>query len=344
SNIALGFLPNSPYGTPEARRAFFEQLESSLVASPGINHLGLAALMPLGFSPNGRFVIEGRVKVDQAHFRLVGGDYFRVLQIPVRRGRVFTHDDDAGHPQVAVINEALARQSCPGQDAIGQVVSMPGMDGGTGTATIVGVVADIRHEGPAQPVDPEAYFSYRQRPWRTYSMTLIVDSSLANAATIALVRDRVRAIDPRVPPEFQTIEARVADVAAPSRFRASLLGSLALITLALAVVGILGVVAYGTARRTRELGIRIALGATPLAVTRLVVVGGLLPVTAGMAAGALGSLGFGRVLQAFLFQVETSDPLTLGGVAIALVAARLLGILVPALRPARIAPTAALRQ
>ncbi|HKW03225.1 MAG TPA: ADOP family duplicated permease [Vicinamibacterales bacterium] len=344
SNVALGFLPNSPYGTPEPRRAFFERLESSLAASPGINRVGLAAIMPLGFSPNGRFVVEGREKIDQAHFRLVGGDYFRTLQIPVRSGRAFTKDDDAGHPQVAVINEALARQSFPGQDPIGQIVSMPGMDGGTGTATIVGIVADIRHEGPSKPVDPEAYFSYRQRPWRTYSMTLIVDSSLSNVATVALVRDRVRAIDPLLPPEFQTMDARVADVTAPARFRASLLGSLALITLALAVVGILGVVAYGTARRTRELGIRIALGATPLAVTRLVVVGGLLPVAAGMLAGALGALTLGRVLQAFLFEVETSDPLTLAGVALALVAAGLVGSCWPALRAARIAPTAALRE
>jgi ABC-type antimicrobial peptide transport system permease subunit len=262
----------------------------------------------------------------------------------VRRGRVFSRDDDAGHPQVAVINEALARQSFPGQDPIGQVVSMPGMDGGQGTATIVGIVADVRHEGPAKPADAEAYFSYRQRPWRTYSMTMIVDASLSSAATISLVRDRVRAIDPLVPPEFQTMADRAAAVSAPSRFRASLLGSLALITLALAVVGILGVVAYGTARRTRELGIRIALGATPLAVTRLVVGGGLLPVAAGMGAGALGALALGRLLEAFLFEVETGDPLTLAGVALALVVAGLIGSCWPALRAARIAPTAALRE
>jgi predicted permease len=343
SNIALGFLPDSPYGTPDARRAFFERLESSVAGSPGVNGVGLAAIMPLGFSPNGRFVVDGRKEIGQAHFRLVGGDYFRVMQIPVRRGRVFAGNDDAGHPQAAVINEALARQSFPNEDPIGQVVSMPGMDGGTGTATIVGIVADIRHEGPTQPVDPEAYFSYRQRPWRTYSMTLIVDASISTAAATTLVRDRLHAIDPLLPPEFHTMDERFADVAAPSRFRAALLGSLAVLTLALAVVGILGVVAYGTARRTREIGIRMALGASPGAITRLVVAGGLLPVGAGMIAGVLGALAIGRVLRAFLFQIETGDPVTLLGVATALVATGLLGSIWPALRAARLSPTAALR-
>ncbi len=344
ANVALGFLPDSPYSAPERRRAFFEQLESSVADSPGVGGVGLAAIMPLGFSPNGRFVVEGRKEIGQAHYRLVGGDYFRVMQIPVRRGRVFSSSDDEGHPQVAVINEALAQQAFPGIDPIGQVVSMPGMDGGTGTATIVGIVANVKHDGPSQPVLPESYFSYRQRPWRTYSMTMIVDATLQTAATISLVRDRVRAIDPLLPPEFQTMDARVADVAAPSKFRASLLGSLAVLTFALTIIGIFGVVGYGTARRTRELGIRIALGATPWTITSLVVRNGLLPVVAGMIGGAAGALALGRVLRAFLFEVDTADPVTLGMVAGALVLAGVFGSWWPARRAARIAPTVALRQ
>jgi predicted permease len=344
ARLSIGFLDASVYGTPEARRQFFERLESSIASTPGIHRAGLAALMPLGFSPNGRFLVEGRPQaISGVHFRLVGGDYFGVFGIPVIRGRAFDAGDDAAHPQVAVVNQALVRLAFPDADPIGQVVSMPGMDGGSGVAAIVGVVGDVQHGGPGRPVVPEAYFSYRQRPWRTHTMTFILDSTRPTPDTVAVVRERVRAIDPLVPPAFETMAARAAAFLEPAAFRARVLAILAALALLLALVGIGGVVSYGVARRHREIGIRAALGATPGAVARLVVTDGLIPVIAGGVVGTLGALAAARLVETFLFNVGPRDPLTLVLVAAAMTAVGVAACWWPARRAATIDPAGVLR-
>lgn len=343
ARFSLGSLPESPYGTPDARRAFFERLEAEVSTVPGLRAMALAAIMPPGFSPNGRFVIEGRPDAGQAHFRLVGGDYFRVMRIPIRRGRVFTAEDTAAVPQVAVINESLAALAFPDVDPIGQVVSMPGMDGGSGVATIVGIVADVRHRGPTQPAVAEAYFSYRQRPWRTYAMTLVVDSSAALPAGTDAIRAKARLVDAGIPPEFQTIEATMAPFVDPSAFRSRLLVVVAAVALLLAVVGIAGVVSHGAARRQREMGIRAALGAPPGTIVRLVIRAGLWPVGVGALLGLFGALTVGRFLRTFVFEVSAYDPAVMTASALALLATGLLASWWPARRTAKIDPASVLR-
>jgi len=348
TRLSIGFLPSSPYETPEARRAFFERLEEAARAIPGMRRVALSALMPLGFSPNGQLFVEGRTEAaPSVHFRLVGGDYFDVLEIPIRRGRAFVREDGAAAAKVAVINEALERLVFPSGDALGQRIAMPGMDGNPIVATIVGVAADVRHRGPSQPAVPEAYFSYRQRPQRTYSMTMITESDLPEGDAIALIRDRVRTIDPLVPAEFDSLEARLAAVLEPAQFRARLLGVLAAAALGLSLVGIAGVVSYGVTRRRREIGIRAALGATPAAIARLVVRTGLAPVVAGACVGLAAAIGLSRLLDAFLsqvlFGVEARDPGTLAGVAAALVLAGLAATWWPARDAARVDPARTLR-
>jgi predicted permease len=344
ARFSLGALPGSAYATPDVRRGFFERLEQDLSTLPGLRSLGLTALTPPGFSPNGQLFIEGRTQVGQAHWRLVGGDYFRAMGIVVRRGRVFQPEDGADAAPVAVINESLARLAFPNQDPMGQRIAMPGMDGGSDTAsTIVGIVGDVRHRGPHQPPVPEAYFSYRQRPWRTYGMTVVIDASTPTDVLVDAVRAQARAVDPGVPPDLRTMEAAMAPFLEPSAFRARLLVVLAGIALGLAIVGIAGVVSYGVARRRREMGIRAALGASPRAIVGLVTRAGLWPVVAGAAAGAIGALAAGRWLASFVFGVSERDPVSLALTAAALLVAGLIASWWPARRAARVDPAAVLR-
>jgi hypothetical protein len=241
------------------------------------------------------------------------------MAIPVRSGRVFADTDDAGGPDVAVINEALAALAFPGEDPMGQRISMPGIDGGPANpAAIVGIVANVRHRGPARAPLPEAYFSYRQRPWRTFGMTMIVDADRPAADLRQALQAAVRDRDPTVPPVFSTIEARTAAFLDAYRFRASLLGSLSGLAFALSLVGIAGVVSHTVARRHHEIGVRIALGATPKRIVALVVRSGLWPVAAGAVAGALGAMSLGRLIDSFLFEIEPRDPGMLAAVAAAL--------------------------
>jgi putative ABC transport system permease protein len=300
--------------------------------------------MPPGFSPNGLFVVEGRGgDPDGAHYRLVGGDYFATMGIAVRRGRVFTADDDESRPTVAVVNETLARLIFPGDDPIGHAISMPGMDGATGTATIVGIVEDVRHRGPAAAPVPETYFSYRQRPRRTFAMTLIVDATTGDEATAAMIRERTRAIDPLVPPELTSMAALLAPFVEPSAFRARLLGVVSAIALVLALGGIAGVVAHAAARRRHEMGIRAALGAQPASLLRLVIGAAMRPVLIGAAAGAAGAFAAARLLNAFLFDVSPRDPGAMIFAVMAVLGAGLIASWWPARRSSQVDPASVLR-
>lgn len=343
--VSLGFLPDSTYARPEVRRAFFERLESSAEEIPGVRRVGLAVIPPGAFSPNGRFFVEGRSgEISGPHWRLVGGDYFATMGIPVRRGRAFADTDDASRRDVAVINQALADLVFPGEDPLGQHISMPGIDGGPANpAAIVGVVANVRHRGPTREPLPEAYFSYRQRPWRTFGMTLIVDADRPAADLRTALQAAVRELDSSVPPVFSTMAARAAIFLEPYRFRASLLAALSGLAFALSLVGIAGVVSYTVARRHHEIGVRIALGATPRRVVALVVRTGLWPVGAGALAGALGAMSLARLLDSFLFETTPRDPWTLAAVAGVLIVTAAAASWWPARRASRVNPIDALR-
>lgn len=348
-NVSIGGLPSSPYGSPDARRRFFARLDQAVTAIAGVAHVGLAETLPLGFSANGQFEVLGRGLVDRTvriDYRLIGGDYFQALDIPLRSGRFLSRTDDDNHPRVAVVNDTLARRVFGQTDPIGQQIRMPGMDGGDHQyATIVGVVADIHHYGPGRPPLAEAYFPYLQRPWRTYSMSFVVTGTAASGPAIArAMRARLHALDPTVPPEFSTMAERMATVLEPSRFRARLLGILASLALALAAVGIFGVVSYGVARRRQEIGVRMALGAAPRRIVALVLRSGLRPVAAGALAGSLAALFLARLLADYLFEVAPRDGLTLAASAATLVLAGLAANWWPAYAASRVDPMRTLRE
>jgi ABC-type antimicrobial peptide transport system permease subunit len=220
---------------------------------------------------------------------------------------------------------------------------MPGMDGSDSTATVVGVVGDVRHRGPSQPPVPEAYFHYRQRPRRTWSMTLIVDSALGSTPTAALIRSEVRAVDSLVAPEIGSMEAAMAPFVEPSAFRAKLLAIVAAFTLALALVGIAGVVSHVAAKRRREMGIRAALGARPTSLTRLVIASGMRPVVAGALAGLFVALAAAQLLGALTFSISVRDPRALAVAAIAILVTGLVASWWPARRSSQVDPASVLR-
>jgi putative ABC transport system permease protein len=344
ASASLGFLPASPYANPLARRDYFAALDAAARTLPGVTSVGLTAIPPLGFSPNGQFEVQGSRITSGMHYRLVGGDYFRTLDIPVRRGRAFTRDDDAAHPLVAVVNEALARTVFKGADPIGQLIRMPGMDGGDEAfSTIVGVVGDLHDRGPERPPDPEAYFVYLQRPQRTWVMTLVVTATTPAAVVVGQLRDRARAIDASVPLAFGSLEDRLARVLEPTQFRASLLGTLGLVALALAAIGLVGVAAYGAARRRAEIGLRMALGATPGAIQWLFLRTGVGPIAIGGGGGILAALFLSRTLAQFLFGVDPHDGTTLGAACGVLIVCGFLANWWPARRASRVDPMRVLR-
>jgi putative ABC transport system permease protein len=347
-NVSIGGLPSSPYGSPNARRRCFARLDEAVSGIAGVARVGLAETLPLGFSANGQFEVLGRGLVPRTmriDYRLVGGDYFQALDIPLRRGRFLNRTDDADHPRVAVVNETLARRVFGQQNPIGQQIRMPGMDGGDDRyADVVGVVGDIHHDGPSQPPLAEAYFPYLQRPWRTYSMSLVVTGTAPEPTLVNAMRARLGALDPTVPPVFSTLAERMATVLEPSRFRARLLGVLAGLALVLAAVGIFGVVSYGVACRRQEIGVRMALGAAPGRITALVLRSGLGPVVAGALAGSLAALFLARTLATYLFQVAPRDTLTLAATGLTLVLVGLAANWWPAHLAARLDPMRTLRE
>jgi putative ABC transport system permease protein len=220
---------------------------------------------------------------------------------------------------------------------------MANMDGIQAYATIVGVVADMRHRGLAAPVVSEIYFPYSQRPARTFAMTLVLRGDGEPAAFAAPLRAAVREVDPAVPVAVALVEERISAQLAPARFRTRLLAAFGLVSLLLSACGIFGVVSYSVARRRREMGIRLALGASALAVRRLVLRRALMPVLAGLFIGANAALLASRLIAGLTFGVRTADPISFVGAVGTLLCAALLAAAWPAYRAARVNPITALR-
>jgi predicted permease len=345
ASASLGFLPESKYSKAEVRRDYFTDLSREASAIPGVTSVGLTAIPPLGFSPNGQFEVRGAAhRLNGMHFRLVGGDYFSALQIPVMRGRAFSSEDNASHPRVAVINQALAKAVFGGDDPLGKAIRMPGMDGGDDEfSTIVGIVADIHDRGQRRAADPEAYFSYLQRPQRTWSMTMVVTGSMPEATLVAALRERARRVDATVPLSFSSMATRAQALLETSQFRARLLGVLGIVALVLAAVGLVGVASYGVARRRAEIGLRMALGASPRKIQQLFLRTGVLPIAAGGIAGATAALFLSRTLTEFLFDVNPRDASTLAATCGVLLVCGLIANWWPARRAARVDPMTAMR-
>jgi predicted permease len=269
--------------------------------------------------------------------------YFAALGVPVLAGRAFTDADRQGAPLVAVVNETFARRLLGVRgDPSGAVGRRLAIWGDSSWMTVVGVARDVRYAGLASPVEPAVYYHFAQDPFA--GMFLFVRTGGDPLRLTAAVQRAVLAIDPELPvTQVRTLDARVTESIAAPRFQTTLLALFGALALALAVVGVYGVVAYGVAQRRREMGVRLALGARQSDVLRLVVAGALRPVWLGVALGLAGAAAGARVLGRFAYGTSVREPVTYAAVALLLVAVAAVASWVPARRAARADPVAALR-
>ncbi len=342
-------LPVSHYQESASIAAFHRSLLDEVEAEPGVEAAGVISALPLsGNGANGRMGVRGAPEpYADAEYRLATGGVFQALHIPVLRGRTFDRRDRADTAQVVVVNRAFAERVWPGDDPIGKQINSGGMESAWGPddwATVVGVVGDIRDQALDRPVEPTVYFDALQRPDRTASATLVVRSATAPDATAAAARAAIRQVDSNVPAEVASMERVIQRSVSQRRFSVGLLGGFAALALVLSLIGIYGVVAYTVGRRRRELGIRMALGATPARVRSLVLKESMVPVVAGLAVGVGGALLATRVLRSLLFEIRPGDPTTFLAVAFTLGVAALAASYVPARASARIDPVESIRE
>ena len=325
--------------------AFFAQLLEELTAIPGIHSAGAVTSLPLnpvGIDFDLPVVVQGRPRPrageePQADFRIATTDYFRTMRIPLLRGREFTEFDGPATTPVVIINETMARQMFPGEDPLGRRLLLYGRP-----REIVGVVGSVRHHGFSRDARPEMILPHRQ--FQLGGMTLVVRSGLEPSALAAAITRQVRGIDPELPvSRVRTMDELFADSVAQPRFTTLLLAGFACLAMTLALVGVYGVMSYTVSQRTREIGVRMALGADRSDVVWMVVRHGMMLAAVGIAVG-LGVAAAGtRLMAGLLFGVTATDPATFIAAAAALGAASLAATCIPALRAARVAPVTALR-
>jgi putative ABC transport system permease protein len=338
---------------------FHEQVIHRLEALPGVSAVGGATTTPFTQAgANGTFLVVDHPITDvrefealmkdptvtgEAEFRVASRGYFEALGIPLVHGRLFDEHDGPDAPHAAVISASLARQRWPGQDPLGRQVEFGNMDGDLRLFTVVGVVGDVREAGLDVAPRPTFYGDYRQRPRVTSAFTYLIRASGDPAALAAAARRVVTQLDPEVPPRVRTLAALRSDSVADRRFSLGLLAAFSASALLLAGLGLYGVSAFAVARRTREIGVRMALGARPGQVMRMVLVQGARPALAGAVVGLLLAVGLARFMGSLLYDVAPADPVSLLGAALVIASAAFLACLVPARRATRIDPMIALR-
>ena len=336
-------------GTAAAARGveFYRTLMPEVRAFPGVASAAAAMSVPTIVRSNGGYRLDGdtnafSVNSPQALFNVVTPEYFRTLGVAVRRGRDLADSDTASAPLVAVVNEALARVSFPGQDPIGRRLQT-GLDR-PDFMTIVGVVADIRNDSPARPPRPEIYMPFEQHPGYATSLTIVVRAAVADPqALVDPIRRRIAERNADVPVVSASMAQTIGKASAASRFQTFLFVTFAGIALLLALAGVYGVMAYSVSQRIPEMGVRVALGATPGDIRGLVLGEGARLAGLGLAAGLALAFVSGRAVQGFLYGVTPRDPLVLGAVAIGVTAATLAACYIPVRRASRVEPMAALR-
>jgi putative ABC transport system permease protein len=274
---------------------------------------------------------------------VVSPDYFRAMGMELRAGRGFTEWDNENAPPVVVINESLARRDFAGEDPIGKQLTY-GFDGPRRIyGTIVGVVADVKRYGLEARVPPQEYHSVLQRsPFG--DLDLVVRTPGDSLILAPAVRQQVWAVDANMPVvDVMSMEQRLAESVAPRRFQMLLFGLFAVVALVLAVVGIYGVISYSVSRRTHEIGIRMALGASPRDVLLMVVRQGMLLALIGVAMGLAAALALTRLMEGLLFNVKATDPATFAGISLLLASVAFLAAYLPARRATKVDPMVALR-
>jgi predicted permease len=326
----------------EERTTFYRELAARVAAVPGVDRVGLIDALPLGRNRTMSYRIVGAPEKDEVETffpHIINPGYLETLRIPVRRGRAFTEADERGSRPVILLNETAAARLFPGRDAIGQRIVAPG----AGEWEVVGIVADVRHVSPENDPGIQIYFPIAQNP-NFGTMDLVVRSRLPMEALIGAVSRAMAEVDPAMPTrEFWTLEATLDRTLSPRRFTLQVLAGFGIAALILAALGIYGVLAHSVADRTREFGIRIALGASPVRVRRAVLGRTLLLAGAGIGIGLAAALAATRLLRSMLFGVSPVDPATIAGMVVILVAVATLSGIVPARRATRVDPLEALR-
>ena len=323
----------------------------SVKASPGVKSAALDSAAPIvpGGGSNGLFV-EGKPDLIQSFSHFVTPGYFEVINNPLKSGRRFVDGDIRQAPLVMIINETLARAAFGEEDAIGKRISCcEGEPGKPHWKTVVGVVSDVKSRGPAEPARPEFYLPLMQIPdvawtWTGRSLVILTRGDDVAAMTTA-IRGAVKALDSTLPVfRVWTMEEGLRRIMAQARFNTLLMSLLAATGLVLAAVGIYSVIAWLVAQRTREIGVRMALGASKRDVVRMMSLHGLKPVVIGLTAGFLGAIGATRLLQNQLFEVGPRDPITLIATAALLLVVATAAAAFPAWRATAIDPSTALRE
>jgi putative ABC transport system permease protein len=357
------FPPDVESDADKARRVqLLDRLLGRLGAIPGVEKVGAVGSLPLGSDiANGTLLVlepgqpppttipeferlfKDPARTAVANYCPVTEGYFAAMKIPLVSGRLFEERDAPQGEPVAVVSSQLARRRWPDHDPIGATIEFGNMDGDTRPLTIIGVVGDVHQSSLEASPYPTVYVDFRQRPQAAFALTAVLRIAGDPAGVIAAARGTLQQIDPTLPPRFRTLDRVVADSLAARRFSLTLLAFFGGLALLLATAGIAGVTAFAVARRRGELGIRLALGATPGGVLRQVMAGQIKVVAIGAAFGLAAAALGARLLSTQLYGVAASDPWSLSASALALLAVGSLACLVPARQVIRIDPTEALR-
>ena len=347
---------------PKAKSAqgvFFSNLIDRLKQIPGVRGVGAASALPLsGGLPDGMFLLvtpneapktmgdlvakwNEKERIGNADFCVATDGYFHVLGIPLLRGRIFDEHDGPDAPHVAVISESLARDRWPNQDPIGHTIEFGNMDGDMRLLTVVGIVGDTHEYGLDQPPRPTVYVNLFQRPHSDMTVTMLTDADTRSISSAA--RGILQELNPEIPTSFQTFQQVYSASLGSRKFNVILIGFFGITALLLASAGVFGVMAYSVSRRTREFGVRVALGATAADVLRMVLGQGMRTILIGVAIGIAGSFALTRTVSSLLFGVSATDPVTFAGITLLLTAVALMACYIPARRATKVAPMVALR-
>ncbi len=349
-----------------AQAGFYSELIARLSQIPGVRKAGAASTLPMvdGGLPDGMFLLlspievpnaadgpsayaklgaffKQKERIGDADFCVASDGYFQVMRIPLVRGRIFDARDGMNAPHVAVISQSLAKDRWPGQDPIGHTIEFGNMDNDLRLLTIVGIVGDTHENGLDAPPRPTVYVDIFQRPRNSVTMAMLSDADTRSVSAAA--RGIMTELNPEIPVSFKTFSQIYSASLGSRRFNVILIGFFGITALLLATAGVFGVMAYSVSRRTREFGVRMALGAATGDVLRMVLGQGLRTILVGVVIGIAGSLALTRTVASMLFGVTATDPVTFGAVTLLLVAAALLACYIPARRATKVDPMIALR-
>jgi putative ABC transport system permease protein len=336
-------LPSSRYPREGQQINFFQQAIERLSVLPGVQAASIVNLLPTaGSSSTDGFAVEGDMPLFQAkasaEIHMTSPQYLDVMGIPLLQGRFISERDNETSPPVMVVNQTLARRFFGNQSPLGTRIQL-----GKTWRTVIGIVSDVKHRGIAAENSPEIYVPYQQ--YQGFSrMVLAVRTQTDPPAMVAAVKQSIRTVDKDLAfTHVRTMASILSGSTATNRLMMGLMSFFAVVAMLLAVMGIYGVVSYSVSLRTREIGIRMALGAHQRDVLRMVIRDGMVLTVIGMIIGLLGAFALTRFMSSLLYNLSTTDPLTFAGVSLLLAGVAVLACYVPALRAARVDPIVALR-